>query len=250
MEFLRFGSSIPGSYWGCCAVCIIQNFKVNPDAKAAIQLVSGDGGGPITRYDGEATYVGGTWREIFEARIRLGTFSDQNMPNHTFFAVLEDSQIKGTYGKAWLAILREHGFEFVRTVDNSVYTGQSLTRSCSSHPNHIFALYRNIGAGRIKDPFTPPKEWTNLPDPYNGDMSIENTRKVQTDFWNAHTTKTFSESDMKDKIGVANMWVAGLRSTNPQEPLTVREYRRQQEAPTPSESLFPTKAAKDVAVSG
>ena len=44
MEFLRFGSSIPGGYWGCCACCIIQNFKFDPKAKASIQLVSGDSG--------------------------------------------------------------------------------------------------------------------------------------------------------------------------------------------------------------
>src|SRR3546814_8591595 len=47
MEFLRFGSSIPGGYWGCCAFDIAQCFKQNPDDKASISVVNGDGGFPM-----------------------------------------------------------------------------------------------------------------------------------------------------------------------------------------------------------
>lgn len=156
MEFLRFGSSIPGSYWGCCAVCVIQNFKFDPDEKASIQLVSGDSGSALGKF------AGPTYRDIFKQRIRIGTFSITDMPNHAFFAVLTEGQISGGHGKKWLEILKEEGFEFLRTVDNSVYTGQNLDGSASPHPNHIFALFRNITGSRIKDPLTPPKAWTKL----------------------------------------------------------------------------------------
>ena len=43
MEFLRFGSSIPGSYWGCCAFDIIQNFGAyDPDDPLSIEMVDGE----------------------------------------------------------------------------------------------------------------------------------------------------------------------------------------------------------------
>ena len=163
MEFLRFGSSIPGGYWGCCACCIIQNFKVDPDEKASIQLVSGDQGTPIMQGK-DALFAGPTWRDIFWQRIRFGTFDKRDMPNHAFFAILTEWQISDTIGKKWLAILKEAGFEFFRTVSNSVYAGQAVGGDPTNHsPNHIFALVRNVGVGAIKDQFTPPKAWTDLP---------------------------------------------------------------------------------------
>jgi hypothetical protein len=164
MECLRFGSSIPGGYWGCCAVDIMQNFKVDPDAPASIQITSGDGGGACLK-DGQLAFAGPTYRDIFNARLRIGTFGKADMPNHAFIAVLTAWQLNEVHGKKWLAILKEAGFEFVRTVSNSVYGGQSLLSGepTDHSPNHIFMLVRNIGSGAIKDPFTPPKEWTDLP---------------------------------------------------------------------------------------
>ncbi len=158
MEFLRFGSSIPGSYWGCCACDIIQNFKVDPDAKASIEIVDGDGG------SGMGLFAGPTYRDIFEQRIRFGTFYTNDMPNHAFLAILTASQCNGGVGKKWLEILKANGFEFIRTVCNSVYAGASLSNTPGdSSRNYIFGLFRNIGSGNITDPFTPPAAWTNLP---------------------------------------------------------------------------------------
>jgi len=168
MEFLRFGSKIPGSYWGCCAVCIIQNFKFDPDDKASMQRVSGDQGYALTiprgmPNVGKPAYVGPTYRDIFKTMIRTGTHTLGDMPNHTFLAVLTESQIAGKVGKKWLAILKEEGFEFIRAVDNSVYTGPAIEGgTTTSHPNYLFGLFRNISAARIEDPFTPPKAWTDL----------------------------------------------------------------------------------------
>lgn len=161
MEFLRFGSSIPGGYWGCCACCIIQNFKIDPKAKASIQLVSGDGGGDLG-----GKFMGPTYEDIFRERVRTGTFSATDMPNHMFLAILTKSQVSGGVGHAWLKILKEEGFEFLRTSDNSVYTGANVPAgdgSGSAHENYLFGLFRNISGSRVKDPFTPPKEWTDLP---------------------------------------------------------------------------------------
>ena len=166
VEFLRFGSSIPGTYWGCCAVDIIQNFNFDPDMKSSIQLVDGDGGSPITP-GGKQAFVGPTYLDIFKARLRFGTFDSRDMPNHAFLAIITDGQLQGAYGKKWLAILKEHGFEFIRTQCNSVYTGQAVSNNpptgVGSARNYIFGLFRNIGAEGSVDPFTPPKEWTNLP---------------------------------------------------------------------------------------
>lgn len=222
MEFLRFGSSIPGSYWGCCAVCIIQNFKMDPDSKASIQIVDGDGGTPIM--DGsDFLYAGPTYKDIFLQRLRYGTFGKHDMPNHTFLAVLTSQQISGGYGAKWLALLKEQGFEFIRTVDNSVYTGQGLLGEehdededyddgMSSHPNYIFGLFRNVGNGAIDDPFLPPKAWTDLPEP---SMS-------QLELYKALPKNVFYTEKELEKLEVPITY-AGVRSTQPQQLKSIRE---------------------------
>src|SRR3546814_6569676 len=77
MEFLRFGSSIPGGYWGCCAFDIAQCFKQNPDDKASISVVNGDGGFPMM--DGKGVlFLGPTWHDIFKQRLRINTFDTKD----------------------------------------------------------------------------------------------------------------------------------------------------------------------------
>jgi len=231
MEFLRFGSSIPGGYWGCCAVCIIQNFKVDPDYKASIQLVSGDSGTPVMK-GSDFLFVGPTYRDIFKERIRIGTFSSTDMPNHAFFAVLTESQIAGGVGRKWLEILKEEGFEFIRTTDNSVYTGHQLTGQSSPHPNYIFGLFRNISGSRIKDPFTPPKAWTDLnrvvPEaweamsPSDRLVMAEQQTAVHTQMWKDHgATKFMTEAELVE--AGAPVIYAGLRSKYPPQSKDARE---------------------------
>jgi hypothetical protein len=173
MEFLRFGSRIAGTYWGCCAIDIIQNFKVDPDAKASTQLVSGDSGAAL----GDK-YLGPTYRDIFLNRLRIGTFGSNDMPNHIFLASLDSDQIRGEIGKKWLAILKDSGFEFIRATDNSVYSGSSLNNKSYRGPVYLFGLFRNIGKAAVPDPFKPPKEWTDLPE----------QTKPQEEMWKAGKT--------------------------------------------------------------
>lgn len=260
MEFLRFGSSIPGSYWGCCACDIIQNFKVSPDAPYAINLVTGDGGTPITDKEG-LRYVGKTYREVFESRLRFGTFDSRDMPNHAFIAILTEEQTKYSPGKDWLAILKEHGFEFIRSVSNSVYTGaglQSYTESRGSRRNYIFMKVRNIGASGDGDSLTPPKEWIDLPKvmeeaweniPVDVRKSIcKDQHKAHTSIWNKiGKPKFYTEKSLIDSIGIGAIWRAGKRSLFPQE--TLQNRRKKEEAPTvgagtptPASAAF-TKAA-------
>jgi hypothetical protein len=246
MEFLRFGSSIPGSYWGCCAVCIAQNFKVDPDAKASIELVCGDGGEPI---NGE--FLGKTWKEVFESRIRIGTFSNRDMPNHGFLAILTASQVSGGYGAKWLKILKENGFEFIRSVSNSVYQGSGLlngNKPTDGSLNYVFGLFRNIGTGAAVDPFEPPKAWTALDsvegavlDP-SSFLSKEERAKLSLSRDNSHISnwnrigsiKTYTRKQLEaDGVPV---WVAGRRSTKPQrlaekENASVEKTKKVQAAP-------------------
>jgi hypothetical protein len=261
MEFLRFGSSIPGSYWGCCACCIIQNFKVDPDAKASIQLVSGDGGGPLTKGK-EMLFAGPTYRDIFNQRIRSGTFDSRDMPNHAFIAILTDWQIKSGYGKQWLAILRETGFEFIRSVSNSVYGGASLGKPSGKggSQNYIFALVRNIGSGASADPFTPPKEWQDLPKVKSefwdagtgGDAAKSKALALEqhaqdTAIWNAlGAPKFLTESEVV--AAGSPVTLAGLRSEFPQELAEVRKSKQEAKQPTKTKAAagsdpFAAKAA-------
>lgn len=203
LEFLRFGSSIPGNYWGCCACCIIQNFHVDPDAKGSIQLVSGDGGGAIMGADG-ALYAGPTYRDIFHQRLRIGTFSTSPMPNHAFIAILSESQLSSK----WLPILKAAGFEYMRAVNNSVWNVR----------NHMFVLVRNVGANALKDQFTPPKVWTDLPSIVPEAWEFIEDRpgvtakiaKGQKGPYDALPTKFLSEAELV-KAG-APVVVSGLRS--------------------------------------
>jgi len=238
MHFLRFGSSIPGSYWGCCAVDIIQNFSAgHPDDKASIEVVCGDGGQPIGNY-----FLGKTYREIFEARLRIGTFSDTDLPNHAFLCVLTKTQISYGNGLAWLKVLKENGFEFIRAVDNSVYSGESLAgeedddEDCGSSINYLFGLFRNIGAGKISNPFQPPREWLDL-DGGVGEVfgylcqkdidKLQRSRdELHLERWNEiGPVKFYTKEELKDE-GVP-ITLAGRRSEFPQELEATREQKQQ-----------------------
>lgn len=223
MEFLRFGSSIPGSYWGCCAADIIQDFQQDPDSKASIQLVSGDGGGGITKGT-ELAFAGPTLRDIFETRLRIGTFGNRDMPNHAFFAILTESQCSGGVGRKWLAILKENGFEFLRCVDNSVW---------SPKKNYIFALFRGVNSSAPTDPFEPPKAWKEMkqvvPEVWEGLTGDarknfnKETKETQTKLWNATTTKILTQSEI-EKAG-APVIMSALRTEFPVETKAKRDEK-------------------------
>lgn len=244
MEFLRFGSSIPGSYWGCCACCIIQNFKVDPDAKASIQLVSGDGGSPV----GSPNFAGPTWRDIFWQRLRVGTFDRRDMPNHAFLAIITENQISGKIGKAWLEILREAGFEFVRSVTNSVYSGAGISQKPNtghgSSLNHIFGLFRNIGTSGPGDPFVPPEAWQDLPSVTpeawqrmtdTAGLAVEQ-HASQLAVWNKIGPAKFLTEAQIEKAG-APVTYAGLRSQYPQQTKAARLEAQKRAGVKPQQSM-------------
>jgi hypothetical protein len=264
MECLRFGSSIPGSYWGCCAVDIYQNFKVDPDDKASIQLANGDAGVPIQNSAGQTLFSGPTWRDIFWQRLRIGTFSDRDMPNHAFLAILTEWQINSGVGKKWLSILREAGFEFIRTQNNSVYSGQSLgepVAESNNNDNHIFGLFRNIGANALRDPFTPPKEWTDLEKVKTEQWDFPGGEEEHFDFEWLAKLQHKEDTVIWNKIGPAKFLteaevvaagapviLAGLRSANPQEAKATRDARKAAEKPVQGLSAFPVKKPASVAI--
>ena len=235
MEFLRFGSTIPGTYWGCCAVDIIQNFKIDPSTKTSIQLVGGDGGNPVMLDGGNAiAFAGPTYKDVFNQRIRFGTFDRRDMPNHGFLAILTSDQIKSTIGLKWLKILRETGFEFIRSVSNSVYQGQGLSQpsGTGSSMNHIFGLFRNIGQGASGNPLVPPSAWTSLPKvvdeawemiPSLGIAAfVSKQNEDQTKIWNdIGPAKLLTEAQVI-KAG-APVVLAGLRSKFPQQDKKLRK---------------------------
>lgn len=256
MEFLRFGSSIPGEYWGCCACDIIQNFNEDPDTPASIQLVEGDGGSTLGKFAGK------TYRDIFLQRLVYGTFSADpaRAKNHAFIAILSAKQCNTAVGKKWLRLLKAQGFEFVRSVNNSVWNAK----------NYIFMMVRNVGPNAIDDQFAPPPFWEDLPSRvpearsylYNGGTipGIEITtaiKEAQKPLYDALPQGVFyTEEDLK-KEGIPITY-AGVRSTTshyhgrfqigyPQQSAAERE-RYQAAAKTlmkPAEnkpSAFPQKA--------
>ncbi len=226
MEFRRFGSIISGTYWGCCAICIIQNFNVDPDAAASMQQVHGDSGSPV----GSPTkYAGKTYREMFETLIRTGTFSTRDMPNHAFLASLTSSQCNNPNGKKWLEILKANGFEFIRAVNNSVGSGSDLNpdpvKRTGGGAVYIFGLFRNIGVGALKNPFEPPKAWSDLPtvspeanefiQAFGSDIELFNNEQAiaQRKIWDAGKTKFYTEAELR-AAGVP-VWQAGKIGAKP-----------------------------------
>ena len=259
MEFLRFGSSIPGSYWGCCACCIIQNFNYDPDSKYSIEVVCGDGGEPI-----DDLFLGKTYKEVFESRLRIGTFNTEDMPNHAFLAILTEYQLTSTTGNKWLRILKENGFEFIRSFDNSVYTGQSLKEEgyeddwCEgTHANYLFGMFRNIGSGAVENPFQAPKAWQELS---GGVMEFcdfvgQPAQNMQDSFAALQASRDRVHRESWDRIGPAKfykrseleadgvpVWLAGRRSKNPQELASSRESRNKSSDTPAKAAPFAAKA--------
>jgi hypothetical protein len=237
-------------------MCIIQDFKQEPDSPATIQIVSGDGGQPL----GD-NFLGKTYKEVFESRLRIGTFSTTDMPNHGFLAILTEWQCNTALGKKWLKILKDNGFEFIRTVDNSVYSGSALVgtqsiedyegceegcdEACiadcngvslpgedSKNKNYLFGLFRNIGNGRVLDPFEPPKAWKDIEGgvPSVNDELSEERRSVilsaqeavQRESWERiGPPKFYTRAELeKEKLPIT---LAGQRSKFPQQLAKVRE---------------------------
>jgi hypothetical protein len=211
MEFLRFGSRISGTNIGCCAFDIIQGFDYDPDAKASIQIVNGDGGCPCTK-DGKQLFAGPTYRDIFWQRLRSGTFDQRDMPNHGFLAIITTQQLEGKSAPKWLAILKEAGFEFIRAVDNSVYS-----YTTEVHTNYLFGLFRNVN-DRGLDPFAPPKAWTKLP---------ENTL-TQKEVWDKIGPPKFLTEEEVRKAG-AEVYLAGTKGDIPKR--KVQEEKKETKTP-------------------
>lgn len=203
IECLRFAAERGGEGIGCCAIDLFQGFVNNPDGKAAVRLNHGDTGSPLTVYkDGKAVeaWLGPTNREIFLQYLRIGTFDTREMPNRMFLAAMTDEQLESDYGREWMRILKDNGFQFIAKVDNSVYSGQDVGEpfdgeptycdcGCGmrmggeeAHPVYLFGLFRDIGTTRVGDPFKAPQFWEDLPTPTKTDMDrwLEGETRILT----------------------------------------------------------------------
>ena len=128
IECVRFGGRIGGQSIGCCGFDIFQGFNNDPNAEAYVPLYNGDSPHvPVMAViDGKLSHahLGPTNKDVFLGYLRVGTFDQSEMPNRGFLAVMTQEQAEyGIFAQQWLAILKENGFEFIRAVDNSVYSG-------------------------------------------------------------------------------------------------------------------------------
>lgn len=167
IECVRFAGRHQPEGIGCCAIDEFQGFINDPDQAAHVPLRHGDTLTSLLSGNGKKVYLGPTNRDIFEAYLRIGTFSLEETPNRMFLASLTQEQCGTEIGKKWLTILKENGFEFIRAVDNSVYSGEEVSREQEDEgtPVYLFGLFRNIGTTRLSDPFAPPEYWKELPEP-------------------------------------------------------------------------------------
>lgn len=160
LECVRFGARLPAIGIGCCAIDLIQGFSCDPDGPVERKMVHGDAGTALT-LNGKQAFAGPTNRALFNIYLKTGTFDTQDSPDRAFFCALSDYQLKTDYGKKWLEIIKDAGFEFLRTINNTVY---NQGRGTTPHMVHIFALFRNISSARVRDPLTPPQQWLDTPE--------------------------------------------------------------------------------------
>lgn len=157
IECIRFGGRRGNLGIGCCAVDILQGFSLDPyDTGRSTPFYDGDTQQPIFGETGEQLHIGGTNEEMLLAYLTHGSFSADPQPDHAFIAVLSDEQLSSSgYGREWLKILYREGFDYVTSVNNSVYQ--------EDHVNHIFILIRNAG-GYIdsEESLQVPEVWKKL----------------------------------------------------------------------------------------
>lgn len=201
IECLRFGSRKGGKGMGCCAVDIIQNFNHAPDAEVPdgfVPIYHGDSGVPLIDYStGAPLGFGPTNLDVFLGFLGTGTFNAGKKADKTFIAVMTAAQVSSPTGRKWLKILKEHGFEFIRAVNNSVYGGDGglavdadMKPAGAPHLNYIFGLFRNITNNQVPDPFAPPEEWAKLP---------EVSKQQVIDLWRAGYPEPFSKPEAAPK---------------------------------------------------
>lgn len=160
LEVVRFGARRAANNIGCCAIDLVQGFNCDPASPAKVKLLHGDSGTVLMK-DRKVAHAGPTNLDVLDTYLRIGTFGLQDSPDRVFLCALSVNQVNGAQGKKWLAILKERGFEFIRTTNNTVYNGGTGT----PHPVYLFGLFRNISGAKVADPFAPPKSWTELPEP-------------------------------------------------------------------------------------
>lgn len=113
-----------------------------------------------------------------------------------------------------------------------MYSGPNLenpTATVNDNDNHIFMLIRNIGASGLRDPFTPPKAWTDLPkvkseawdemfdEQCTPTILAKLQHKEDTEIWShLGPAKLLTEAEA-EKLAPEALWYAGVRNKFPQQ---------------------------------
>lgn len=158
IEAVRFGARLGRVGIGCCGLDLIQGFSHSPEDETTFPLRYGDEDTPIFDYSGEEgggegqLAFKGTNLDVLKALLTLGTFDQDPKCARSFLVTLSRSQLEDDT-KAWLPILAELGFEFIRSFENGVYGEGNYV--------YLFGYFRNESAG--SDGFGPPEGWSDLP---------------------------------------------------------------------------------------
>lgn len=154
IECIRFGGRRGNIGIGCCAVDLIQGFN-NPPSQIGREtpFYDGDTQSPAN-YGGGQLHICGTNEQMLLAYLTHGTFSAEPQSDHAFIAVMSQEQVDSQIGKEWLKILYREGFDYIATVNNSVYE--------EYHPVHIFMMIRTAGGYLDGEELCAPPEWEKL----------------------------------------------------------------------------------------
>jgi hypothetical protein len=149
----------------CCGASIITDFSIDPGDAQEYEMEQQDTQwGPVMKPKLDANgdrIPKATYGDQFVASLNgaMGrTLSNRGLyanyyKDHGVFAILSGKQIASKHGKNWLKILKQAGFEHVRSWNNTVH-GES--------PNHLFMLCKHTSSVDVPEPTTPPKEWVAL----------------------------------------------------------------------------------------
>jgi len=147
----------------CCGASILNNFgtgssTVDPNGVSGYKT---DGVNYVRDEKGNLITV--TYADKFKAdlaRLRL------QFPNRMYCCILNQAQYDA-HNKGWPKLLKEVGFEFVRSWSNSNHDGSHSyggegPQATRRHPNYLFVLCTD-DKGTCKDFTQPPKGWDELP---------------------------------------------------------------------------------------
>jgi hypothetical protein len=137
-------------FTACCGADVLYGFGVGPGVKDPNGISGYKSDGMNYLRDAEGKQIPITFADKFRADFEK---QQRAYPSRAYVAIVNTQQYEA-HNQAWPKLMKEMGFEFVRSWYNSVHAGNG--------PLYMFVLCTD-GKGRSEVFTQPPKGWEDLP---------------------------------------------------------------------------------------